>query len=92
MMLPRIANRAFAVTLAIVSVMAFSEASDLTPGVVGNMTYSSIDYNRDGVVDREELATYPSRHRGVAALGAHSNDNVTDAKHAPLYASTTRHP
>ena len=92
MMLPRIANRAFAVTLAIVSVMAFSEASDLTPGVAGQMPFSRLDYNRDGVVDRNELASYPVRHRGDAGLESYSNDNVTDVEHAPLFASTTRRP
>ena len=86
---PQAVNPVFALTLTIVSLVAFAEASDLTPAKASRPAWSSIDLDRDGVVSAAELAPYPSLRSSLVAIDADNDGGISKAEYATWLAAPT---
>ena len=60
MKFPRIANPFFAASLAIVSLVAFAEASDTDTTDDPAFEWTKADSNRDGFLTRDEVTAFPN--------------------------------
>lgn len=60
MKFPRIANPLFAASLAVVSIAAFAEPSDVTNKKETAPEWTKADSNRDGFLTKNELVSYPT--------------------------------
>lgn len=60
MKFPRITNPLFALSLAVVSVAAFAEPSDMTTSKETAPEWTKADSNRDGFLTKDELVSYPA--------------------------------
>lgn len=81
MKFPRIANPFFAATLAIVSVAAFAEASDMGTTTDPAFEWTKSDSNRDGFLTKDEMVAFPNLVRHFDKIDTDADMKISEAEY-----------
>jgi hypothetical protein len=82
MKLPRISNPLFAISLAVVSVAAFAETSEIPGSRDAAPEWTDADSNRDGYLTKDELVSYPAIGQDFEKIDADGDNKITAAEYA----------
>ncbi len=78
---PRIANTLFAASLAIVSLVAFAEASDTGTTDDPELQWTKADSNRDGFLTKDEMVPFPNLVHHFDKIDSNADMKISEAEY-----------